>query len=191
MLIKAKVLLALILPITLCAQSSGGLRILVLQGEGAVNNIRTKRGTPPVVEVQDENGNPVSDAAVTFRVPPSGASAFFEGRQSEVRVRTDSRGQAAPGSYAPNEAEGRFLISVSAVTGSMTGEAVITQSNSSTIFQAETVTKKSGWFSGWKRWAIIGGAAAGTGLGIWLGTRNGDSGGVTIGSGGGVVIGGR
>lgn len=189
-LLKPRAILALFLPFALCAQSGGGLRILVLQGEGAVNNLQTKRGTPPVVEIQDENGHPVVEATVIFRVPPTGASAFFEGRQTELKTRSDFRGQAAPGAYAPNGSDGRFVISVSATSGALTGEAVITQTNSNNMFASETAAKKSGWFSGWKRWAIIGGAAAGTGLGVYLGTRGGGSNnGVVIAPGGGVVIG--
>jgi hypothetical protein len=48
----------------LVAPESGGLKIVVLKGEGAVNNIKARTATPPVVEVRDVEDKPVAGAEV-------------------------------------------------------------------------------------------------------------------------------
>ena len=51
---------------------SGGLKIVVVQGEGAENNLRTRNATQPVVEVRDDGDKPVPGAEVVFQLPPAG-----------------------------------------------------------------------------------------------------------------------
>lgn len=46
----------------------GGLKIVVIEGEGAVNIIQQKTAVSPLVEVRDRNNNPVSGAVVTFTI---------------------------------------------------------------------------------------------------------------------------
>ena len=45
-------------------QEAGSLKIVVIEGEGALNNIRSRTATQPVVEVRDENDRPVEGAEV-------------------------------------------------------------------------------------------------------------------------------
>src|SRR5690242_9189006 len=42
------------------------LKIVVLEGADAINNIRQHRAKDPVVQVADQAGAPVKDASVTF-----------------------------------------------------------------------------------------------------------------------------
>src|SRR5579872_7223133 len=55
------------------------LKILVLEGNGAVNNVEQGLATAPVIEVRDRDDRPVEAATVVFRVLPSGPGGFFPG----------------------------------------------------------------------------------------------------------------
>ena len=57
----------------------GGLKIVVVQGEGAKNNLRTRSATQPVVEVRDDSDKPVAGAEVVFQLPPAGPGGVFNG----------------------------------------------------------------------------------------------------------------
>ena len=48
------------------AQNSNGLKIVVVEGDGAINNIQTGSGRKPVVEVRDEDDKPVAGARLKF-----------------------------------------------------------------------------------------------------------------------------
>lgn len=152
----------------------GGLRIYILQGEQAVNNVRTGAATAPVVEVRDANDFPVAGAEVTFRTPERGASATFEGGRHEYTNRTDAKGQVSAGRMTPNGVEGVFSIQVVAKLDDRTGMAVIRQRNSRNEFSAggaPGMQRKSFW--GRNKWWLIGlMAGTGAGLGYWLATRD-------------------
>ena len=62
----------LALPGSLLAQSASRLRIIVIQGEGAINNIAIGSGREPVVEVRDGEDRPLAGAKVTFTLPDTG-----------------------------------------------------------------------------------------------------------------------
>jgi hypothetical protein len=135
---------------------SGGLKIVVVQGEDAKNNVRTKVAVPPVVEVQDDAGKPVAGAEVVFQLPMTGPSGVFNGWVKTQTARTDEQGRATVTGYAPNDEEGRFNMKVTAKSGTKTATAVIPQSNVSGSAGSQASSKKSGW---WKILAIVGGGA--------------------------------
>jgi hypothetical protein len=110
-------------------QQAGQLQIVVIEGEGALNNIRTRTATQPVVEVRDENGEPVAGAEVVFQLPAAGPGGVFHGWMRNQTARTNEQGRAAASGFTPNEEPGRFNIKVTATTGAKTGTAVIAQSN--------------------------------------------------------------
>ena len=126
---RTKIFLCLLLVIPLMAQDQGGLKIVVLEGEGALNSIKAKSATQPVVEVRDVSDNPVEGAEVTFRLPSSGAGAFFSGYLNYQVARTDNRGRAMASGMTPNDQEGRFNIKVTATQGGKSGSVVIAQTN--------------------------------------------------------------
>ena len=107
----------------------GGLKIVVIQGEGATNNIRTKSVTAPVVEVRDESDKPVANAEVIFQLPSAGPGGVFNGWMRNQTVRTNAQGQAGAEGLTPNDEEGRFNIKVTASSGTKSGSVVIGQSN--------------------------------------------------------------
>lgn len=69
-----------ILLLTIFAQSNGlahqqageaikKLNIVIVEGEGAVNNARQRVARDPMVQVEDENRKPIAGAAVVFLLP--------------------------------------------------------------------------------------------------------------------------
>lgn len=145
------------------------LKIFVLQGEGAVNSIKDRVVTPPVVEVRDAFNQPVQGAEVQFQLPMAGAGGFFAGRQLGWTGRTDANGQVVASGLVPNDTPGRFNIRVSARHGESSGSAVVAQSNSLRPVDLEMPRKRvSGW---WKALAVAGAGAAAGGI-VWGLRRN-------------------
>src|SRR6185295_1145670 len=76
------------------AAQEGPLHVVVLEGDGAINNIRSPRAKEPVVRVADANNQGVAGAVVTFLLPSSGAGAVFGDGGSSLTLITDDRGEA-------------------------------------------------------------------------------------------------
>ncbi len=148
-----------------------GLNLVIVEGEGAINNIRQRVAREPIVQVEDENHRPVAGAAVLFALPRSGASGTFANGATTLQVTTDQQGRAVARGLRPNNQAGRFQIAVTATYGVLTATIAITQMNSFTAVSAG------------------GGAAAGTAAAGGEGTGGGASGGAAAGgasSGGGI-----
>lgn len=154
------------------AMVAGSLKILVLEGQGATNNVARSLVTPPVIEVRDRDDRPVEGASVTFRLPPSGASGVFAGGRLTKTVLTNVQGQAIASGLTLNKELGRMDIHVTASIGSRMGEADVVQSNTADRFaMAPEAPNRKGK---WKKWAIIGGAVvAATVVAVVLATRGG------------------
>jgi hypothetical protein len=152
-------------------QSSSGLKIVVLQGDGAQNNVRTRSATQPAVEVRDDGDKPVPGAEVVFQLPPAGPGGVFNGWMRTQTARTSPEGRAQANGFAPNEEEGKFNIRVTATSGNKTSNALIAQTNTRGTGNGAPQAK-----SNKKMWTIIAivGAAALTG-GIIAATRGGSS----------------
>lgn len=147
----------------------GVLKIVVIEGEGAINDIRRRTATAPVVEVRDENEKPVAGAEVLFQLPPAGPGGVFHGWMRTQTVRTDAQGRAATSGYTPNDQAGRFNIKVTATMGNKTGSLVIGQSNA---YRSGSAPGASNGRSGW--WKIaLGVGATGAIIGAVAATRNG------------------
>jgi hypothetical protein len=159
--------------------ATGGLKILVLEGQDGVNNIRAPMPMNLVVEVRDDNDRPVEGATVSFQMPLKGPSGGFEGGVRNKDATTNIQGQAEV-SYTPNMEPGRFTIQVKAMQGGRTGMTTIMQQNSNT---GEGQTKS--WLSRHKKIVIAAAVVAvGVGLAVGLtrgGSKSGSSGsGITI-----------
>jgi hypothetical protein len=151
-------------------QPPGGLKIVVVQGEGAQNNIRSRTATPLVVEVRDDSDKPIEQAEVTFMLPSYGPGGVFNGWMRNQLARTNAQGRAQSQGFTPNEEEGRFNIRVTATSGTKTTNAVIAQSN---VAGGRGEQLKSSRKKMWTIVAVVG-AAALIG-GIVAATRGGDS----------------
>jgi hypothetical protein len=119
------------LPSALPAQavSAPKLKILILDGEGAVNNIKLGTAREPIVQVQDENDRPVAGAMIVFTLPDQGASGIFADGTRSLIVHTDTKGQAVARGLKPNQTPGQFKIRVDVSHQGVTTSSTVTQSN--------------------------------------------------------------
>lgn len=133
------------------------LKLLVLQGKDAVNDIQGRSFTIPIIELRDDNDQPVEGAQVIFALPANGPGGFFPGNTITFTTRTNVQGQAsAP--FTPNGVPGRFAIQVTATSGDRFGQTSIPQSNGT----VEVGAPKRSWFHPSRKKVII---LAGVGVG--------------------------
>jgi len=116
-------------PLAAQVDSSPKLRIQILDGDGAINDIRQRTAREPVVQVEDENNRPVAGAVVAFVLPDRGASGIFGNGSRTATALTDQRGQAIGRGLRPNKVVGKFEIRVNASHQGTTGAATVTQTN--------------------------------------------------------------
>ncbi len=178
----------LVWPALAAPVSNDELRILVLEGDRAVNDVRTRAATAPVIEVRESNGHPVEGAEVTFHLPTSGPGAVFANGGLNQTVRTNHQGQATPTGYMPNGPIGRFTIRITAAWAGRSGEASIVQMNSQQPYEPQSVQRSGGK----TKWIVLGiMAAAGTAVAIGLSRGTSGPVPVTLVSGGATVGGPR
>jgi hypothetical protein len=111
------------------ARGVSSLKILVMEGEGAINNTRQRTARDPVIQVVDENDRPVGGVAVTFALPGRGASGVFANGARSMTILTDAQGMATATGLTPNTVAGDLAIQVSASHQGQTASAVIAQTN--------------------------------------------------------------
>jgi len=122
-------LLALPFPPGVLAQAPAPkLNLVIIEGEGAINNVRQRTMREPVVEVQDENHRPVAGAIVLFEVPTHGPGGEFPGGAHTLSVTTDAQGRAVAHGFTPSHTQGQFQFHVTATHNGDTASATITQS---------------------------------------------------------------
>lgn len=112
-------------------QASTRLQVLILEGDGVTNMIRSGAGRDVVVQVRDENGQPVSQAAVMFFLPNQGPGGTFPDGGLTLTTTTNSQGQAAARGIRINNQPGTMQVRVSASYGGQTANAIATQANAS------------------------------------------------------------
>ena len=132
--------------------AADALNIRVVDGQGAINNMRTRYARAPVIELRDDQDRPVSGASVTFQTPFAGPSGTF-GAVRLLVTQTDSEGRATGRGLVPNSVAGPFEIHVSATFDSKVANATIRQINASP--SESRSSKKLLWIS------LVVGAAAG------------------------------
>ena len=150
------------------------LKVLVLEGQGSINNTTSHIGVQPVVEVRDENDRPVEGAKVIFRLPPSGPGGSFAGNSLTFNSSSNAQGQAGAMGFVPNGEQGRFDIHVTATYQNRIGEVTISQTNSlnTLAILPPTKPKKSIWRNKYL-WIGVGAAVAvGVTLALVLGNSN-------------------
>jgi len=160
-------ILALTVLLAQNASAQPALRVVVIEGEDAVNIIQQKTAVRPVVEVRDRNNLPVPGAIVTFSIEGGKAATF--GGASTLTVATNAAGQAAVTGLTPSAA-GAFQIQVSAAFQGQVATATIAQTNVLTAAQAAAASASTA--SG----ASSGSGAGGGGAGAGGGAAGGGSG---------------
>jgi hypothetical protein len=145
------------------------LKVFVLEGADAIHVPGASYTAPLVVEVRDQNDRPIEGAEVTFQLPSSGPGGFFPGQKLSFTTKTNYQGQAEAAAFQPNNQLGTFTVVVTASLGVLKRSITVNQTTSNDL---EALTKKRQS----KKWlwiALIGGAAAGTG--VYFATRGGGS----------------
>lgn len=118
----------LVINLTLAAQDEA-IHVVVLEGDGAINNIRSSHAKGPVVRVEDASNRGIPGAVVTFLAPSDGAGAVFGDAGTSLTLTTDDRGEAVARGLRPNRNAGTFQIRVSASEHGRTATALIAQTN--------------------------------------------------------------
>ncbi len=131
-----------------------GIKIVVQEGQGAINNIQQRRAKEPVIQVLHEDNEPVAGASVTFQLPDTGPGGSFADNSKMLTVQTDDKGIAVAHGLKPNALAGNFQIRVTASFHDQTANAVVAQIN------AEQTAAKSSNKKLLVILAIAGGAAA-------------------------------
>jgi hypothetical protein len=172
LLISASLIAALMVCPALVAQESApaevqphSLYISILDGEGALNDIRERTAREPIVEIQDENHKPVAGALVLFAVdnPGSGSPfATFNGA-STLSVQTDAAGRAVGQGFNVGRRRGQFKVHVRASKGQAVAEAVFVETNVLSLLEQKGAEPgaRAGIFSHKKLDWLLGSAAAG------------------------------
>jgi hypothetical protein len=164
--------------------SEAKLRIVIVEGEGAINNIKQRVNREPIVQVEDENRKPVAGAAVVFSLPSQGPSGVFPNGTRTLTTNTDAQGRAAATGIRPNNQSGQLQIRVTASFQGEAASAVITQNNA-----VGSSSAAGGMSTGTKVLIIVAIAGAAAAGGIYAATRGGSSGsGTTVASGPGITI---
>ncbi|MEO8028834.1 MAG: hypothetical protein ABI823_20305 [Bryobacteraceae bacterium] len=149
------------------------LNIVIVEGEGAINNVRQRVNREPIVQVEDENHKPIAGVAVVFFLPSQGPGGVFLDGGRSLTTFTDSQGRAVMRGFRPNNLQGKFDIRVTASQNGLTASTTIHQSS----IAATSAAGASTGLSLGAKWAIaiavIGGAAA-AGSAVAL-TRGGGS----------------
>ena len=164
------------------------LHIVIVEGEGAINNIKQRVNREPIVQVEDENRKPIAGAAVVFLLPGEGPSGTFANGTKTLTTVTDSQGRAVASGIRPNGQTGPLQIRVTASFSGQAATAVISQTNA--VGAGGGAAGAGGGLSGTAKLLIILGIAGGAAVGgIVAATRGGgSSSSSSSGSTGGVVI---
>lgn len=155
------------------------LRIVILEGDGAINNLRQRVSREPVIQVVDENNKPVAGAMVMFALPDYGAGASFANGAKTMLAYTNAEGKAIATGLKANAAAGKFSISVNASYHGSAASGTIAQSNAAAA--AAGAGTGAGAATGISKTliavlAVVGGAAA---VGAAVALSHGNGGGST------------
>jgi hypothetical protein len=154
------------------AQDAGlKLNIVIVEGDGAINNIKQRTAREPVVQVEDENHKPVAGAAVVFALADQGAGGSFAGGAHTLTVVTNNQGRAIAHGFHPNHVQGQYQIHVTASHSGQTATATISQTNVLAAGAATTVAAAG--ISAKLIAVIVIAAAAAAGGGAYYATHNG------------------
>ena len=105
------------------------LNIAIVEGDGAVNNIRQRMAREPMVQVTDENRKPIAGAVVVFLLPNQGAGGAFANGAKSLTTLTDANGNAVARGMQANRLSGQYQIKVTASHQGQTSSTAINMTN--------------------------------------------------------------
>jgi hypothetical protein len=111
------------------AAAQQALNVEVVEGEGAINNVRQRTAREPIVQVTDENHKPVAGAVVVFTLPMTGAGGTFTGGAQTLTVLTNAQGRAIATGLHVNKVAGAWQMHVNASFAGHSATTVIAQTN--------------------------------------------------------------
>jgi hypothetical protein len=131
-LISLTLAAVLVLPIdTLRAQepqaAPTAINIVVIEGEGVIHNVRQRNGGAPVVRIDDQNAQPLKEAAVVFTLPTEGASGEFTNGSKTLTVVTGADGIAKAQGLKVYRVNGKLPIHVTTSYRGLTARTIINQ----------------------------------------------------------------
>jgi hypothetical protein len=135
------------------------LKVVVVEGEGAVNDIGAAAAAQPVVRIEGENAQPLSGAMrAVFYLPETGPGGRSDGSKSLI-VTPTSKAWPPPGT-AINKMERSLQVRWMLPTRGLTASAVVSQTNVVPIVVSATKPQSKKGFL----FVIIGGVAAAAGV---------------------------
>lgn len=147
------------------------LNIVVVEGEGAINNVRQRVAREPVVRVEDENHKPVAGAAVVFTLPTEGATGEFGNGSKTLTAMTDSQGQAVAQGLKMNQVAGKVPIHINASYRGLSARTSIMQVS---VLPPGAKASTGGGGHGALIGVLVAVGAAAAGGGAYLATRQGN-----------------
>jgi len=154
----------LLLGLPLAAQSHTAiLQIRIVDGEGTVYPIGSRATRGVTVQVTDETGKPVDNAAVSFRLPDDGPTGVFSsGMRTEI-VTTSADGRANVWGMQWNRVTGPMEIRITAAKGQARAGTVCGLYLGNALESSEprrAGPRNAGWRGHRKIWIGVGIAAA-------------------------------
>ena len=110
-------------------QAPTSLQIVIVEGDGAINNVKQRVNREPIVQVEDQNHKPVAGVAVIFFLPNQGPGGTFANGTTSLTTTTNAQGQATARGIRFNNQAGSMQIRVAASFAGQTASATITQTN--------------------------------------------------------------
>jgi hypothetical protein len=144
--------------------------IQVLEGEGALNDIRDRTAREPIVQIEDENHKPIAGALVIFSTPGSGPSATFANGLTTFQTTTLEDGRAVATGFKPNGVAGSYQVQVHATSGNLSSQSVINETNIKPPASPSSHTARA---LPMKTIAIIAAVVGGAAVAGFLATRGG------------------
>ena len=139
------------------ASQTSPMKIVAVEGQGAINIVNKGTERNLTVRVEEKYGVPVQGIPVTFTLPGSGPSGYFKNRARSVTVHTDAGGYAVVRGFRPNKLVGRYAIEARAAAPGGPITASIPQTNAGDGNEDRLTSRKKLIFT------IVAAAAAGSG----------------------------
>jgi hypothetical protein len=145
----------------IAGQTQSGLKIVLVEGGGAFNNVSRQAARPITLRVIDSANRPVPGATVVFTSPKNGPSGSFLNGSNSMIVFTNQQGLAVAQDYRTNSLAGSYQIQVRAA---YMGEAAALSIEQTNVSAKKSVNKTF----------LIAGVA-GAAVAALLATRGGES----------------
>jgi hypothetical protein len=139
------------------AVDPANLQIRVVEGDGQTYPLGSRATRGITIEVSDESGHPVVDAAVTFGLPESGSTGIFSNGSKTEIVTTHADGRASAWGMRWNRQAGTFDVRITATKGQARAGTVCSQ----TLGASAGPSLSGGGSSHKWIWIALGAAGAG------------------------------